>query len=220
MPTHHAQSEEPTASGHYAVRVGVHGQVGRFMAFGQRYRRGTPVICRTARGLETGSVLSELRSSLTETSVSSAPSEAAESASSTSGINSLKPDGQIVRAMAAEDQLLWNHLRELAEQTLQACQQWLKQSDLPDRLLEVEPLMDGRTLYFHFLDQVSPETDAQIERFAQIFQETVAASDFSKLLEHGCGPGCGTAEATRGCGTACSHCQVACKASRRSAVAH
>ena len=115
-------------------------------------------------------------------------------------------DGQILRRMTAEDQLLWNNLEHLAAQSHDACQQWLVESNSLDQLLDVEPLFDGRTLYFHFLNQASPETDAQLERLVAIFQETVRSSTFSHLLEHGCGPGCGTASATRGCGTACHSC--------------
>lgn len=177
---------ESFVAGQYAVRVGIHGQVGRFSAGGERFRRGAQVVCRTARGLEIGTVLNVL--------ASAARPEAS--------------DGQILRRMTAEDQLLWNNLQQLAGESHAACQQWLSDSKSPDRLLEVEPLLDGRTLYFHFLNEVSAETDAQIERLVAIFQETVASSAFSQLLEHGCGPGCGTASAQRGCGSSCSSCAV------------
>jgi cell fate regulator YaaT (PSP1 superfamily) len=173
-------------AGYYAVRIGVHGQVGRFTTASENFRRGTRVICRTARGLEIGSVLNRLRQS--------GSAEAA--------------DGQIVRRLTSEDQLLWSHLQELALQSQTACQAWLNASQSLDQLLEVEPLFDGRTLYFHFLNDVSADTETQLDRLASIFQETVASSHFSRLLEHGCGPGCGTADATRGCGGACSTCAV------------
>lgn len=175
------------AAGHYAVRIGVHGQVGRFTTAGETFRRGSRVICRTARGLEIGSVLNELKGAW-------AASDSA--------------DGQIVRRLTTEDQLLWGHLQELALQSQSACQTWLIASHSSDQLLEVEPLFDGRTLYFHFLNSVSPATDAQLDKLASIFQETVAGSHFSHLLKNGCGPGCGTAEAERGCGGACHSCTV------------
>jgi hypothetical protein len=188
-----AAEEVVDAAGHYAVRIGVHGQVGRMTATGETYRRGTRVICRTVRGLEIGSILNELGRSFSL-------SEAA--------------DGQIVRRLTTEDQLLWSHLQELALQSQAACQAWLKASCSSDQLLEVEPLFDGRTLYFHFLNSASPATEAQLDKLASIFQETVASSQFSHLLEHGCGPGCGTAAAERGCGGACH----TCAASSRCAV--
>ena len=173
----------------YAVRVGVHGQVGRFGSSGERFSRSAKVICRTARGLEIGTVLNRLERPIGTT---------------TGGSN----DGQILRRMTAEDQLLWNNLQHLAAESHAACQAWLSTSNSPDRLLEVEPLFDGRTLYFHFLNSARPETDAHLERLVAIFQETVAASAFSHLLEHGCGPGCGTAAAVRGCGSSCQTCSA------------
>ncbi len=173
----------------YAVRIGMHGQVGRFTSAGRGYARGTQVICRTARGLEVGQVLGALE----WTNVSSVD----------------EFDGRIVRGLAAEDQLLWNQLKQLAEDAHAACQAWLAKSGLPDRLLDVEPLLDGRTLYFHFLDTVSVETEVHTEKLAQIFQQTVTESAFAKLVAAGCGPGCGTDQA-KGCGSACSTCVSRC----------
>lgn len=174
---------------HYAVRVGMHGQVGRFLASDSRYRRGTQVICRTARGLEVGQVLGDLEWSC--------PAGAHEF------------DGRIVRALAAEDQLFWQQLKLLAENAYAACQVWLSHSGLPDRLLDVEALLDGRTLYFHFLDGVSSPTEQQIAELVSIYQQTIASSEFAQLVEKGCGPGCGTT-AAKGCGSACSTCTSRC----------
>lgn len=182
------------ATAHYAVRIGMHGQVGRFASGGHRYSRGMQVICRTARGLEVGQVLGALE---------------------WTNISSIEEfDGRIVRALAAEDQLLSNQLKQLAEDAHATCQAWLDQSGLPDRLLDVEPLLDGCTLYFHFLDTVSAETEVQTEKLAQIFQQTVADSAFAKLVEAGCGPGCGTDKA-KGCGSACASCVSRCAVSSK-----
>ncbi len=190
----------PQATLHYAVRLGMHGQVGRLSTSEGSYRRGQSVICRTARGLEVGQVLNSLRWTGALTSADDL-------------------DGRIVRALLPEDQVLWNQLKHLAGQAQQACQLWLDQSGLKDQLLDVEPLLDGRTLYFHFLDQASAETAAQIEKLVQIYQETVAASSFAKLLEHGCGPGCGTDKAA-GC-SSCVSCTVSsrCKSSTKRSAA-
>lgn len=175
------------ALSHYAVRIGIHGQVGRFSHGGENYRRGASVICRTARGLEVGAVLNAISYSST----------AAQSA-----------DGSLIRRMTAEDHLLWNNLKQLAQASHDECQRWLDESASKDQLLEVEPLFDGRTLYFHFLSDVSSQTSDQLGKLVTIFQRTVSESSFSRLLEEGCGPGCGTSAATRGCGGACHTCVV------------
>ncbi len=116
--------------------------------------------------------------------------------------------------MAPEDHLLWNNLVNLASEAFANCQQWLRDQQMPDQLLDVEPLMDGRTLYFHFLSSVSPQTCAHVDALANIFQQTVATSPFAQQVEKGCGPGCGT-ESAKGCGSACSVCKVCKPASSR-----
>lgn len=181
---------------HYAVRVGIHGQVGRFSHGGEIFQRGVSVVCRTARGLEVGSVLNPIHYGSRSTKAA---------------------DGTLIRRMTAEDHLLWNNLKQLAQASYAACQSWIDESESKDQLLEVEPLFDGRTLYFHFLSDVSSQTSSQIEQLVIIFQQTVAESSFSQLLEKGCGPGCGTSAATNGCGGACHTCVVSsgCGSERR-----
>ena len=214
-----ACEEHQFTSGYYALRVGIHGQVGRFTSDGESFRRGSKVICRTARGLEIGTVLNRIELTGTEltgteltgtelTGTQSDPTASDSSALDSPPSSFSASDGTIIRRMTAEDQMLWSNLEQLAAESHSACQQWLIDSSSPDRLLDVEPLFDGRTLYFHFLNQASTATDEQLERLVSIFQETVASSAFSHLLEHGCGPGCGTASAARGCGTSCHSCSL------------
>ncbi len=178
----------------FLVRVGLHGQVGRFQAIEEgRLRRQDRVVCRTLRGLEVGHVLQP-----TQFSVDNA--------------NSF--DGRILRRMRAEDELLWGHLQQLAEQTHQACREWFAQSPSDSVLLDVEPLLDGRTLYFHFLSEVSDDVQHHLDRLVQTYEEQVRNSQFARLLEHGCGPGCGTSKAKNAC-VGCAVCKVAsaCKES-------
>ncbi len=203
-------AQNDTAHGaieHYAVRVGVHGQVGRFAAPSEKFTRGSAVICRTQRGLEVGSVLTAIR--FASQSNVEEPAVAASQAMGRSH-DDAATDGHIVRRMTAEDQLLWGHLQGLASDAAESCQKWLEANNSVNQLIDVEPLLDGKTLYFHFLNQPNEETDAQIDKLVEIFQQTVETSEFRKLLEHGCGPGCGTDKATRGCGTACASCTTKC----------
>ncbi len=177
----------------YLVRVGVLGQVGRFRpAESTEFHRGSRVVCRTQRGIEVGQVLS--------------PSQIPNSAKDLA-------DGRILRRMTSEDELLWGHLERLASQSHEACQQWLKNENIPALLIDVEPLLDGKTLYFHFLSDVSPEVQLHLDSLVDIYEREVRQSKFAQLLEHGCGPGCGTEEAKNGCGSrgGCAVCQVASK---------
>ena len=107
-------------------------------------------------------------------------------------------------------ELLWRQLTSLSISASTACQSFLLKKDIPDVLLDVEPLFDGRTLYFHFLGTPSHETEQYVQELSDVYQKSVASSRFALLLEHGCGPGCGTKEKT-GCGTGggCAVCAIA-----------
>ncbi len=172
----------------FIVQVGLVSQVGRFApAEPMLLRRGDRVICRTARGIEAGRVLS------------------------TSGAEQALADGRVLRKFASEDELLWGHLRTLAESTLQQCQRIMDEQSIAATLLEVEPLMDGKTLYFHFLEDSVPQMDAILDSLVEAYEKEVRESKFANLLEHGCGPGCGTDKAVNGCGSkgGCAVCKVA-----------
>jgi hypothetical protein len=177
----------------YLVRVGKLGQIRRFRTLQEAvFRRGSRVVCRTQRGIEVGQVL---------------------------GPAQLKPstvdlaDGRLLRSMTVEDEILWGHLQEQADEALNTCQQWLDEQNVVGLLIDVEPLLDGKTLYFHFLSDVSPEIQKHLDHLATIYERSVRESKFAQLLEHGCGPGCGTEEAKNGCGSqgGCAVCHVASK---------
>ncbi|MFN3190288.1 MAG: PSP1 C-terminal domain-containing protein [Aureliella sp.] len=172
------------------VRIGVHGQVGRFSGIQDSgFGRGSRVLCRTPRGLEVGQVLSQQAACAT------------------------KADGLILRVMGPDDELLWGHLQALASEASHDCQEWLNQHGCEAVLLEVEPLMDGRTLYFHFLNEQYTDQGLQshVDHLAQVFEEKARNSEFAAQLEEGCGPGCGTESAVNGCGSkgGCAVCKLA-----------
>lgn len=177
------------------ARVGTHGQVGKFrisepVALARRDR----VVCRTMRGLEVGEVLG-----------------------SSAGSSLEEADGRILRKMRPEDELLWGHLQELGQAAHRSCDAWLKHHHASAILIDVEPLLDGRTLYFHFLSEVDNTVQSCLDELVTLYEKQVQESKFAKLLEHGCGPGCGTSEAKNGCGSrgGCAVCKVAssCKTS-------
>ncbi len=175
-------------TGLYLVRVGYQQEVIPIQAGVVQLDRGERIICRTARGIEMGEVLATTQPEYIECA---AP-------------------GTFIRKSRPEDQLLWRQLTSLSVDANVACQAFLKVKASPDVLLEVEPLIDGRTLYFHFLGSPSPETDLHVQELSEIYQKSVASSRFAALLEHGCGPGCGTKEKS-GCGTGggCAVCAIA-----------
>lgn len=182
----------------YAVRIGLQTRVGRFQTeLDADIARGTRLVCRTPRGIEVGHCLAPL---------------------DREGWQPERADGQILRRMTAEDELLWAHLHELSQETYRVCNDWLNQQGSSALLLEVEPLLDGRTLFFHFLSDVDADVQQHLDHLVELFEQAVRQSKFAQLLEHGCGPGCGTAAAEKGCGTSaggCAVCKVASACSRQ-----
>ncbi len=203
----HSQFEESEATtvgaletSVFIVRFGSNHVVGSFMSTdGQQYRRGSRVLCRSARGLEAGTVLGLVRHSQSNPNAT--------------------VGGTIVRRMSPEDELLLQQMIKLSQQASEECCRWLADHQVDATLLDVEPLMDGQTLYFHFLSDVGPEVQQHLDQLVMLYQESVASSRFARLLEHGCGPGCGTERAQNSCNShgGCAICQVAsaCKKSNR-----
>ncbi len=176
------------------VRVGALGQVGRFTSLdGSRYHRAARVVCRTRRGLEVGEVLSDSQY---------APAESA----------TFESDGAVLRRIGVEDDLLLARLEKNKHEAYAACQSLLEARGISALLMDVEHLFDGRSLYFYFLGEVTPEVESLTAELAATYDTAVQFQQFSETLTQGCGPGCGTAEATgSGCGTSggCSTCSVA-----------
>lgn len=166
------------------------GQVGRFMAVDAvRYPRRSRVVVRTRRGLEVGDVLS-------------APDDRDDGRA--------YPDGEILRGMTVQDDLLQARLEKHRQQAYEACAAMLRENNVAAALVDVEHLFDGQGLFFYFLGEVPPEVEAYTERLADTYEAKVQFRKFTETLIEGCGPGCGTEEAKGrgGCDT-CSSCAVA-----------
>ncbi len=175
----------------YHVRIGYAREIECMTCAVPNMPRDHAAVCRTERGLEMCHVLAPV----------------------TLGAQSSQWRGKIVRRAREEDQVLWDQLQRLSAQAGDACRKFLGAMGLEDVLLDVEPLLDGRTLYFHFLGDPSPEIESYLHHLADVYQQEVTQSKFAQLLEHGCGPGCGTKEKACGTGGGCAVCSVAGKCS-------
>jgi cell fate regulator YaaT (PSP1 superfamily) len=166
------------------------GQVGRFAAVDAvRYPRHSRVIVRTRRGLEIGSVLTE-------------PDDRDEGRTFA--------DGDILRGMTIQDELLEARLEKHRHDAYEACASLLAEHKLPAALVDVEHLFDGQGLFFYFLGEVPPAVEDFTERLAETYETQVQFRKFTETLVEGCGPGCGTEEAKGqgGCDS-CTSCAVA-----------
>jgi cell fate regulator YaaT (PSP1 superfamily) len=172
----------------YFVRVGSVGQVGRFTAVeAYRFARGARVVCRTPRGLEVGQVLGP------------------------DAGGGQRSDGQLLRQVTVEDDLLLTRLERRKADALAACADLLAQRSLDAVLLDVEPTFDGQSIYFYFLGDVSPAVSALTQELADAYESQARLGAFADTLAAGCGPHCGT-ELAAGCGAGgCATCAVACR---------
>jgi len=175
--------------GFHLVRFGLLGHVGRFVAAdAARYPRRARVVLRSSRGLEVGEVLAE-------------PDDAD---------LVVQSDGQILRRMTIEDDLLEARLEKHRHKAFQACTALLEQHHVPATLVDVEHLFDGQGLFFYFLGETPTEAERLTQQLAETYETTVEFRQFAETLSEGCGPGCGT-EAAMGQGgcESCTSCAVA-----------
>jgi cell fate regulator YaaT (PSP1 superfamily) len=166
------------------------GQVGRFAAVDAvRYPRHARVVVRTRRGLEIGDVLSP-------------PDERDDSRAFA--------DGEILRGMTVQDDLLQARLEKHRQEAYEACSALLGHHGVSTVLVDVEHLFDGQGLFFYFLGDVPPDVETYTDRLAETYEAKVQFRKFTETLIEGCGPGCGTDEVKGrgGCDT-CSSCAVA-----------
>jgi cell fate regulator YaaT (PSP1 superfamily) len=180
-------------TGLHWVRLGTRGDCRPVASGWVALHRGDRIICRTDRGLEFAQVLSACVCDHEE------------------------PVGRWVRHAQPEDELLWSKLQELSFEAAEACQCYLREQQSSDVLLEVEPLLDGKTLYFHFLGEPSEVLSSLLQQLVDVYQASVAGSQFAIAVEQGCGPECGTGgKSACGSGGGCASCSVVkrCSSSR------
>jgi hypothetical protein len=166
------------------------GLVGRFAAVDAvRYPRRSRVVVRTRRGLELGDVL--------------CPPDDSDDGRSF-------PDGEVLRGVTVQDELLQARLEKNRQEAYAACSAMLAANGIPAVLVDVEHLFDGQGLFFYFLGDVTPELEAYTERLAETYEAKAQFRKFTETLIEGCGPGCGTEQAKgRGGCESCTSCAVA-----------
>lgn len=171
----------------HLVRVSCFGQVGRFRSSdGREFSRGCRVVCRTARGIEVGQVLS---------AGGTTPPDG-------------EFDGTLLRALTPGDELLVARLQQNRHAAYEACVDRLAQHNIEATLLDVEHLFDGKTLCFYFLGETSTEVESITAELAEAYESKAQFQRFAATLSEGCGPDCGTEKAA-GCGDSCSSCSIA-----------
>src|SRR5687768_12718283 len=175
--------------GFHLVRYGLLGHVGTFAAVDAlRYPRRSRVVVRSPRGLEVGEVLAEPENRAAVEAV----------------------DGQILRRMTVQDDLLEARLQRRRHEAFEACNSLLTESRVEAALVDVEQLFDGQGLFFYFLGDPPLEALDVTRQLAETYEAAIEFRKFAETLSEGCGPGCGT-EAAKGQGgcSSCVSCAVA-----------
>jgi hypothetical protein len=124
-----------------------------------------------------------------------------------------------LRRITVADELLLARLERNSQQAFRACQQLLDERGLNTVLVDVEHLFDGRSLYFYFLGEPAPELEQLTAELVERYDSEVQFRRFAQSLADGCGPDCGTEQASGGkCGgDACSSCAVSAACGTRRA---
>ncbi len=115
----------------------------------------------------------------------------------------------IIRKTTVEDELLLSRLEKHRRTALDECRRELADAASTAVLLDVDQLFDAGTLIFYFLDELEPASEELVQRLAERYESRVRSRHFAKLINEGCGPGCGTQDAHGGgCSRACAVCVV------------
>jgi hypothetical protein len=172
----------------HLVKIGLMGVVGRFdSADFNLYPRDAHVICRTARGLESGTVICPIEDEFGDRTEPQAQNI----------------DGEILRRVGSEDDLILERLERHRDKAFHACQKLITERNVPGVLVDVEHLFDGESVYFYFLGDVDSRLEAITNELASTYERKVRFKKFAETLANGCGPDCGTEGncSSGGCGS-------------------
>lgn len=153
----------------YVVRYGAMRTLGLLTPRGDdRYERGTRVIARTNRGLETGEILC----TATEATIASLGDVG---------------QGQILRAMTPDDLNELAHIERNARKEFAVCQQHVEQLGLSMQLVDIEHLFGGERIVIYYLAEQRVDFRQLVKRLAAEFQtriemRQIGVRDEAKLL--------------------------------------
>ncbi len=189
----------------YLIRYGVMGHVARLSAsaeYGSHFVRGQLVVIQSDRGVELGEVLVAVdgKSTPTENGTSDA----------TTGSNG-RP--RVLREAAPDDVDRSRQAEQSRSDRFALCERVLRDEEWPWELIDVEPLLDGRSAVLHYLGPAQLDVAPIRARFRvacdlDVVLEPVGVDPDAALLEaaagldtHGGGCGnCDCGEKGGGCG--------------------
>jgi hypothetical protein len=200
----------------YLIRYGIMGHVGRFPAsqeFETLFKRGERVVIQSDRGLELGEILIAVNGTSAATDDRTAE-PAAEPGAVTSGPDAPNDGRRVLRLAGPDDLLQSRHVENARSDRFALCQRVLQDEDWPWELIDVEPLLDGRSAVIHYLGPAQIDAAALRARFRVAFNldvvlEAVGSDPDTALLaamagekddRHGGGCGACGCDEEGGCG--------------------
>jgi len=153
----------------YVVRYGTMRSLGVMSVRGSdRYVRGSKVVARTTRGLETAEVLCEA----TDHALENVPDPT---------------HGQILRAMTADDVNELLHIQSREPDEFETCKRLVAEQDLEMELVDIEHLFGGERVVIYYLAEKRVDFRELVKRLASELQtriemRQIGVRDEAKLL--------------------------------------
>ena len=132
------------------------------------YRRGDQVVARTKRGLEVGEVLCE-------------------ASKETVRLMDKPEQGEILRAMSANDENELSHMDDQLGKEFQTCQRYVEKLKLPMDLVDIEHVFGGERIVVYYLAENRVDFRELVRQLAREFQtriemRQIGVRDEAKLL--------------------------------------
>jgi len=156
----------------------------------------TRVVVKTEKGLELGSLVGQLASykdgrlKLTDEQI-----EQYFNAEDTE--SSFEQAGKFIRYASAADVTEERHLRKIAKDEIECCKQFVKEMNLPMKIVDAEHIFGGERIVFYFMSDGRVDFRDLVKRLAQEYQtriemRQIGSRDEAKLLGdiESCGQEC------------------------------
>lgn len=108
-----------------------------------------------------------------------------------------QPDGKFVRYATAEDTSEERHLRQIAKEEIKCCRQFVKELNLPIKIVDAEHIFGGERIIFYFVSDGRVDFRELVKKVAHEYQtriemRQIGSRDQAKLLGdvESCGQQC------------------------------
>lgn len=108
-----------------------------------------------------------------------------------------KPAGKVIRYATAEDISEERHLQKITEEEIEYCRRFIKELELPMKVVDAEHIFGGERIIFYFMSEARVDFRELVKKLAQEYQtriemRQIGSRDEAKLLGdvESCGQQC------------------------------